>query len=553
MDWLQRLTGNRYQIELAVLVCLSSFLLVPRLPSLTPRTTRRWLVAGAAICAVSLLAYSTQYLLRWTWYDHVEPAVVANARLLDHGYPLYHDLEAPDRYVLLGYGPGTYLGPIFAERVFGPSLIAAKLPAILFTLASAALVVVAIHRPAAGVLPAALGILYFCGMAVLFRPFPIMIRADAQMMFWAALSVLAMTVRPAAFRLALLGLAAGGMVLTKVHGVLYLAPAAVVVLAGASPAAWTIVPAVAAVVVGLPLLMYPQMDLANYPMWLWKGVRHGIDPELVPRVLGTAVFLAMPVLFGVQKYLRSLSAEARGELVRTCRLPVLAGAGALLGVVLLGVKAGAGFHHLMPFVPLGAYVTALAYSRLLADAKLDQPLVTEAAITAALVVPAAVIGLWACVALVIPSATEQRNREAVAEIHAIVSRYPNEAMAMGYGEPYSYEQTYLRTELPFQGKLVVDPVALMDFRQIGLPVPEATLRALRDGAVRYWLVPHGDRPFHVQNYYTGDDLFGPELREVFVQNYRPIERGRFFDVWAYRAAPGAGIGGASGSGLLNLK
>jgi hypothetical protein len=539
MEFWKRLTGKHEQLEIAVMVCLVFLFLSLRRPIEVRgtkegrRSLQRWLVFLAAVCAIALVSYCVQFLLRWTYYDHTDPTIIVTARLLDHGFPLYHDLDAPSRYTFPLYGPATYLAPLYSERLLGTALVSAKLPAVLFSLTSVVLVVVAIRRTVRGMTALAVGLLYFCGLALLFRPFPVMVRVDAQMMFWVAVSVAALTVRSAVFSLALLGLAAGSITLTKVHGILYLAPVAAVVLARSPRMAWVIVPTIAGAIACLPFLVYPEISFANYLMWLRKGAGHGIDLWAAPRVLGGAMFVTVPVFLGVQKCLRALPDEERAQLVRAYRLPAQVGIGALVIVVALAMKAGAGMHHLMPFLPLAAYVTALAYSHALADGGNDERLVVEVAMAAALVLPAMGVALGSFVVFVAPQAADPVNVEALAELREVVRRHPGETIAMGYGEPASYEQTFLRTELPLQGKLIVDPAALMDMRQMGIPLPEATIQAIERGAVRIWLLPHDEEPFRLRNFYNGDDVFGPEFREVFTKNYRLEERGLFFDVWRY--------------------
>ena len=70
-------------------------------------------------------------------------------------------------------------------------------------------------------------------------------------------------------------------------------------------------------------------------------------------------------------------------------------------------------------------------------------------------------------------------------------------------------------------------------QESGLALPKATLDAFREGAVKLWLVPAGDAPFTMRNYYGKQDLFGPELRRIFAEHYRKIERTPYFDVWAF--------------------
>ena len=61
---------------------------------------------------------------------------------------------------------------------------------------------------------------------------------------------------------------------------------------------------------------------------------------------------------------------------------------------------------------------------------------------------------------------------------------------------------------------------------VKVPIPAATVQALRDGYIQVWLIPAGQEPF-------------PWIREeafvqAFLQNYRLEERTTHFDVWTYK-------------------
>ena len=125
-------------------------------------------------------------------------------------------------------------------------------------------------------------------------------------------------------------------------------------------------------------------------------------------------------------------------------------------------------------------------------------------------------------------------------------RYVDPLFAAHRGEPialgYTGEQTYwlnlYRADLPLATRFVVDAGALMDMQAAGLELPPATLAALREGAVKLWLLPHEGKPFTLRNWYPdaphGGDLFGEEFRRVFAERYEKIEGTRYFDLWRFK-------------------
>lgn len=82
-------------------------------------------------------------------------------------------------------------------------------------------------------------------------------------------------------------------------------------------------------------------------------------------------------------------------------------------------------------------------------------------------------------------------------------------------------------QLVFHGQpLLIEKVAFGDMLGVKIPLPSATVQALRDGYIQVWLIPAGQEPF-------------PWIREeafvqAFLQNYHVKERTTHFDVWTYK-------------------
>ena len=71
-------------------------------------------------------------------------------------------------------------------------------------------------------------------------------------------------------------------------------------------------------------------------------------------------------------------------------------------------------------------------------------------------------------------------RPGLDEIKQVCERYPGETTAMGYGTDETYPWTFCRPALAFRGQpCLIDTVVLMEFRLTHLPIPQATIDALR--------------------------------------------------------------------------
>jgi hypothetical protein len=211
----------------------------------------------------------------------------------------------------------------------------------------------------------------------------------------------------------------------------------------------------------------------------------------------------------------------------------------LVVLVLLASKEGAGQWHLMPTLPVGALLLAMAHDRLdAARSPRRDPLfgALDTSIVALATVAASLTMLLAVYNLLKPGLDKQQIRDAVADIHDINAE-EGPVVAMGYGADDNYHLSWLRPLLRFQDVLTLDAAALMDMRASRLALPEATLDCVRRGAIQAWLIPKGDPPFALTSKYDLLPLFNEEFRTAFLDHYKPTRQLRCYDVWTYRGRP----------------
>ena len=107
---------------------------------------------------------------------------------------------------------------------------------------------------------------------------------------------------------------------------------------------------------------------------------------------------------------------------------------------------------------------------------------------------------------------------------------------MGFGKYETYRMTFYRTNLVFEGNpYLVDPLAMMDMQLAGMDIPSQTINALQSGFIDIWLIPKGDDPFTLRNWYNKKFIFDDRFRKSFLDSYRLADRSRFFDLWYFKA------------------
>jgi hypothetical protein len=90
---------------------------------------------------------------------------------------------------------------------------------------------------------------------------------------------------------------------------------------------------------------------------------------------------------------------------------------------------------------------------------------------------------------------------------------------------------------------VLDVPAMMDMQKAGRKMPEATYRYLAEGRCAIWLIPRGEAPFELRNWYEPQgQIFDEEFRRVFRAHYAVIGQSEHFDIWEYRAGESAPAG-----------
>jgi len=467
--------------------------------------------------------------------DHVEVAVSSTAYLWLHHNPIYTAIGDYRRYSLL-YGPICYLPYSLALFLFGDSLSALK-AAVVFANASLFAVLWVIFRR---LLPVVLIVIPFGFIAAGMmsdQTTPFLIRGDVGVALGVALSLLFATRPKAVWNGLGFAVASACVIDIKITAIFYLLiPGYFIVQRYRRHTLFLFLSFVAAAVAPFSL---PGVSLTNYVRWLLVAAHHPFDPHLLTgNLVVVGVLMIAPGLMLVnlgQNDFAKLLSLARGNRSLALLIPL-----GLIGSVLTGSKAGAGFPHLNPWYIYSAYASAYLWRLFPRSASLLPKALAIYAIL--LIVPASsetaellrvVQARWAWTARV------------NLDIDRIMRDHPGKAIAMSYEEPKDpYTVTDLSnrfsTRLVFSGEpLIVDEAALADMSLAGLQIPASTVSSLSTCDIQIWLAAKGSEPFDITNVYARLDpswvhdphLFSENFRMVFFSHYTKVSSSNYYDLW----------------------
>jgi hypothetical protein len=502
-----------------------------------------WLPASFAVLVgfAALLAINVAFP---GYLDHAEPNIASVSWLVLKGAPLYHAIDAPERYSLL-YGPTTYL-PYTAALALGGGSAASLKGAVLVADVVMIYFLWRAYRSQLAPAPALLVTVFVLLFMHALRPnhYFFQVRADVLCLSAIAVALFGASQRSGWAGPVALAIGSAFVADTKATGFAYLLPlfAAFYGLRGLRLSALVALAAMA--LAGLPFLL-PNVSLPQYLDWLHRATGHPqARDDLVatlrawPILVFPLVLIAGPVPLRNPKFI---------EFVRARRLTLLALLVALAFATFSSSRIGAGSHHLLPLLPTLAYEYLLLHRALGGEFAARNPFAFRY--------------VWACMALVLlirigggfaevlsPWRDWKRAARVSDEVRSLAGGYRHPGV--GWGDALD-DVTYYRPEAVFAaGRLLVDEVALSDMDLDKIPVPSSTIQAIDTCFIDAWLIPKNEEPFSMSNsfstYYPKlvpppRPLFGAAFRTAFARRYSKRGSGEFFDLWVCdTAAAGTG-------------
>jgi len=497
---------------------------------ISPAARRRLAIGFSLVVLAVFVAIGGWYLALDGFAGEVEPLVSSLSWLVQHGQPLYHDIEAAQRYSVL-YGPSVFLTNGLFLQILGPSLFSAKLASFLAVIGCLVFLYAALSRSSRdwlALLITSLAALYFWtqGFAVY------LVRPDALMLFALGLALYAAVKARRFTALATVAVMLGFAVNLKAHGVLYFLPVLAIMGTrfGWRPVVLTVVSS--AVVIIAPFVIHPQVSASNYIDWLRNALDHGLVTETIPATLRFTAYLLLPLLsLLLVSPMRSVQlkrhAVVMGSLVPTFILTLV-----------LAAKPGAGLVHLLPLVPTTLYLVGLLLRESLEMAPstpMTSPWISRRGILTAVLLTAFFAGsVNAYRAVRLVDWQVAQAPDLATDVREIMARYPDITIGMACGgENSNFRYTWLRPLLVFANHpLLVEPIAVMECQLTGKEMPNETFRALEQGVVSMWLVPRNQRPFDKLNWYAPHDpIFSARFIKHFESLHSPLGHSKYFDLW----------------------
>jgi hypothetical protein len=291
----------------------------------------------------------------------------------------------------------------------------------------------------------------------------------------------------------------------------------------------------------LPFAATAQISLGNYVAWLgalWdQGTevrRMAVPPGGHVALIGVPVACAVGVLAWSRP-------ERFWELARRYRWFGVSAGMTFLAVLRIAVQPGAGPAHLLPLYPVLGVVLVKSLAELGGGERVvlraKEMVLKGVGVVMTLALGAlAVRSTWVNV---IEECNWKEGSAMVAEVRGLTEKYAGRGLEMGVGSSRErYATARYQAELVVRGNpYLLDVTAMMDMQKAGRGIPQETLAMMARGACEYWLVPRGEEPFALRNYYEPEGMiFDEKFRQVFREHYRIVDRSAHFEVWGYDEA-----------------
>jgi hypothetical protein len=530
-----------------VLLCLPLALLYQwaiRTERLSQETLeiRRWMLIPMALFILFAFAGPLLFVTHEHMLFHDEPAVIAVAAAELHGEPLYHAPAAAERYSLL-YGPATYW-------VYMPPMIAKATDLrifqlwVLLPLSLSALVAWHISRRLLSPRDALFTLFCFAVAVLTQSPSEWAMKADVWILLAICVALWGATKLGKFGAPIVIGLSGALLINLKITAIV---PLCVPLLLLQKRFGYKSVLATLSIVLGLVLGTFsiPGISWHNYWFWLHASTVHRLSSVIMLDNTSFMAFLALPALALYAVLYVVHPQEARLWLRTNLTLLAVIVICAIFAIV-TGSKVGAGNWHCMPLAPIMLALSVELLARLRS---------TQSALNGTVPPRAVFVMLWLFVSLLVVAANTSlwtfklhinggtvasgiAPRAAANDLRTILTNNPGRTIQMGYGNNATYDLTFQRPILVLNGNpYTLDADAMAEMGLSDLPLPQATVDAMRSCAIDIWLIPRDAAPFSMASLYfmSGEkaprDVFPHQLREAFLSNYRKSSQSRFYDSW----------------------
>ena len=497
-----------------------------------------WIVPVlAAASSVLFLTALYRYGTFPSYVDHSEPATAFRAWLAVHGHAIYRSPDAAD-YLTTQYGPLTYLLNGAVLKLLGGTLLTSKLTSLAASVLSVVLLAATIGKRY-GTGAALFAILFFTCFLMFGAPHTLWVRPDPVIILLVTVALFSTILQketgnpwPTAV---IIGVSVGLAVNFKANAFLFFIPIVVGYCTAQRLVVWPVMVALSIGVFLLPFAL-PPVTLGLYLDDLFKtGAVRDIAPALiVPALRYSLVFLSPLAVLGIV-WKTNRTAVDNPLLLYTLAFLGCVGVGLYLTVV-----PGTYWYHMIPFFPVSVDLI-FRYGKLM-GAKPTGRL--------------AVYSVFALAFMILAVTPQKRfhrflndrldlSRQAAEAVSTVIRENPGAAIEMGYGDNVtaSYSLSFVKPLLAFKGNdTMVEGHSDMETSYWGLQANDAKIKRLKACTARIWLIPQGEQPFALANYYQ-DRLASPaavrriysrKFQDAFLESYEKQKTQPPYDVWTCR-------------------
>ncbi|MCP3999435.1 MAG: hypothetical protein GY727_00785 [Gammaproteobacteria bacterium] len=493
-----------------------------------------WLAFAVLFIAIlGHLYFAFTYLFSPSFIDHIEPNTAIVAWLYANGDQIYHPLDSAERYSFL-YGPLVYVATGLLYKVFVATTLTAKLAGVsCLVLTMVILLIVIRRRFPEHWYPCVVALGYFSLLALFLKHHSFWLKPDPFIIVLASVGLLACLTDNKRSAWLMLGVALGCAVNAKITGAIYFFPflAWIYERDGFRPVFFSGLTAL--LVAALPFLLSETISLPNYIAWLQAARSHGLSKYLLVQNTVFILFACIPV-FIFLFWQRGVKTTA-GWLTEH-KLVVAASLVALLLIIVAASKQGSGPNHFLPFLPALALLTASASVIVYSS---NEPGGRAAyyfwAPLGAMLIVASVKAGFALYYGVLVTNGQISAERLTEEINEVAAGYPDRNLYMGYGDGTSHTTTFVRNNLAYAGyPYLIDSSALMDFQLSGIEMPQSTIDSMVKDGSAVWLIPEGQEPFTLLNWYYrpyNHFLFNDEFRSAFNEIFKKVSSTKHYDIY----------------------
>jgi hypothetical protein len=475
--------------------------------------------ALAALSIFAVFAYISTialYLLYPSYLDPIQATVASTSWLWVRGHELYPDWTTGEVYSSV-YGPVLFLINGMALLLLSPSIFASKLPGVLSLGAALGATWILLKWKTANSLTSLFLLASLIMLFGLFREYAYWNRAEP---FLILLNVLALLL---AFRSSTLvavigiGVLAGVATGLKLHGFIYMIPAAAAALARVETLRGRLVMAIigSGCAVGSALLPYlvKGVSIIGHLRFIAAELDSGFRAYQFVESFPFAVILTAPIIviwIGCKPALNSPDRWLLAALGPTVAL-----------ITVPGAIAGANLYQFLPLMPTCIYAIAVVC----APSKDDTGKIASLIFASYFLAYSPSLFLYIRHLYRLDVTLEH---EKIAELKNYLDSYPG--AQIGISDDEHYPSYFYRVFSVWNGRpLHIDFTVWMHLAYVGVD-ENHIMRFIKGCTVPIWILPLG-APFTKLNQYTYLPLLSEGFRTTFLANYRQIETGYAYQVW----------------------